>query len=249
MADVEFIRPARNREDVEEIVREYGARGLDGIAIVMLTYGPAMRTVRALLETPLPLLLANIQPERAVTAAWDMADLTYNQGIHGAQDQANALVRAGIPFSVITGEWESDEFAASSRDWARAAQTVTALRSTRIALFGYPMNGMGDILYDPPALLRRLGPLVVDRGPRRALRADAGRRRASGSRRSIAQHSERFEVDPALPRDGARLRRALRARLARPARGEGLPRVLGALRLGRRRRPLRAAAAARRLRT
>ena len=63
----------------------------------MLTYGPAMRTVRALLETPVPLLLANIQPERAVTAEWDMADLTYNQGIHGAQDQANALVRAGDP--------------------------------------------------------------------------------------------------------------------------------------------------------
>ena len=59
----------------------------------MLTYGPAMRTVRALMDAPVPLMLANIQPERAVTAAWDMADLTYNQGIHGAQDQANALVR------------------------------------------------------------------------------------------------------------------------------------------------------------
>ena len=43
----------------------------------------------------MPLLLANIQPERSITAAWDMADLTYNQGIHGAQDQANALVRTG----------------------------------------------------------------------------------------------------------------------------------------------------------
>ena len=81
----------------------------------MLTYGPAMRTVRALLEAPVPLLLANIQPERAVTADWDMADLTYNQGIHGAQDQANALVRAGIPFSVITGDWQSDEFERRSR--------------------------------------------------------------------------------------------------------------------------------------
>ena len=39
----------------------------------------------------MPLLLANIQPERAVTADWNMDDLTYNQGIHGAQDQANAL--------------------------------------------------------------------------------------------------------------------------------------------------------------
>src|SRR5205807_928498 len=151
-----------NREDVESIVRELLANRVDGIAIVMLTYGPAMRTVRALMEAPLPLLLANIQPERVITADWDMADLTYNQGIHGAQDQANALVRTGVPFSVITGDWRSESFSEAFADWARAAQTVTTLKTTRIALLGYPMNGMGDILYDPPALLRRLGPMIVN---------------------------------------------------------------------------------------
>ena len=200
VADVELIRPARNREDIEEIVRSYGARGLDGIAIVMLTYGPAMRSVRALLETPLPLLLANIQPERAVTAAWDMADLTYNQGIHGAQDQANALVRAQVPFSVITGVWDSEEFAREFGDWARAAATATALRSTRIALLGYPMNGMGDILYDPPAMLRRLGAQVVaeDLGALHARMQGVGEDRIDAL---IARHAELFEVDPALPRE------------------------------------------------
>ena len=110
-----FTRPARNRDDVESITPRARRRGVDGIMIVMLTYGPAMRTVRALLEAPVPLLLANIQPERSVTAEWDMDDLTYNQGIHGAQDQANALVRAGIPFSVITGDWRSDEVRAGVR--------------------------------------------------------------------------------------------------------------------------------------
>ena len=50
------MRPARNREDIEAITRELLARGVDGIAIVMLTYGPAMRSVRALLEIPVPLL-------------------------------------------------------------------------------------------------------------------------------------------------------------------------------------------------
>ena len=68
-----------------------------------------------------------------------------------------------MPFSVITGDWRSDEFASAFGDWARAAQAVTSLRRTRIALLGYPMNGMGDILYDPPALLRRLGPMIVAR--------------------------------------------------------------------------------------
>jgi L-arabinose isomerase len=200
VAEVVFLRPARDRDDIEAVVRELQAQRVDGIAIVMLTYGPAMRTVRAVIENPLPVLLANIQPERSVSSAWDMDDLTYNQGIHGAQDQANALVRTGVPFSVLTGDWQSPEFARSFESWARAAQTVTALRSTKIALLGYPMNGMGDILHDPPALLRVLGPIVVneslgDLHARMAAVADAQIDEVIGG------HAEQFAVDPALPRE------------------------------------------------
>jgi L-arabinose isomerase len=200
VAEVVFRRPARDRDDVEAVLRELRAEGVDGIAIVMLTYGPAMRTVRALLENPLPVLLANIQPERSVTEAWGMDDLTYNQGIHGAQDQANALVRTEVPFSVLTGDWRSPDFARAFESWARAAQTVTALRSTRIALLGYPMNGMGDILYDPPALLRVLGPIVVNEslGDLHARMGDVADAQVD---ELIARHAALFAVDPALPRE------------------------------------------------
>ena len=200
VAEVRFTRPARNREDVDQVARELADADVDGIAIVMLTYGPAMRTVRALMQTPVPLLLANIQPERAITAAWDMSDLTYNQGIHGAQDQANALVRSGLPFSVITGDWRSAEFERAFEDWARAAQTVTRLRRMRIGLLGYPMNGMGDILYDPPSLLRRIGPMVVseDLGPL-VKRLDAVTDAEVGA--VMARHADVFEVAGDLPRE------------------------------------------------
>jgi L-arabinose isomerase len=213
VADVKFTRPARNRDDVETITQELLDAGVDGIVIVMLTYGPAMRTVRALLEVPVPLLLANIQPERSVTAEWDMDDLTYNQGIHGAQDQANALVRIGAAFSVITAEWRSGEFVEAFEDWARAAQAITALKRTKIALLGYPMNGMGDILYDPPALLRRLGPTIVseDLGPL-AARIDAVDAAAVDA--LLKAHHERFEVAENLPRErheyAARIELAIR---------------------------------------
>src|SRR5262249_24656544 len=160
--------------------------------IVMLTYGPAMRTVRALMDTPVPLLLANIQPERTVTAKWNMDDLTYNQGIHGAQDQANSLVRADHPFSVITGDWQSPEFEHAFEDWARAAQPATALRRARIGLLGYPMNGMGDILYDAPSLLRRIGTSVVaeDLGPVVARIGDVSDAEANAV---IERHQSQFE--------------------------------------------------------
>jgi L-arabinose isomerase len=216
VAEVSFTRPARNRDDVETISRELVAAGVDGIMIVMLTYGPAMRTVRALLDVPVPLMLANIQPERSITADWDMDDLTYNQGIHGAQDQANALLRAAIPFSVVTGDWRSEEFAESFGEWARAAGAITALRRARIALLGYPMNGMGDIQYESPALLRRLGPMIVNED----LGALVQRIEAVSDAdvdALIALHGERFEVASGLPRErhayAARIELAIRAML------------------------------------
>ena len=192
-------------------------------------------------------MLANIQPERAVTAAWDMADLTYNQGIHGAQDQANALVRSGIPFSVITGEWDSDEFADGLRRLGarRGDGHGAALDADRAARLPDERHGRHP--------LRPAGAAAAARrrwsSPRTSARSTRGCRRVGDDRIDalIAQHGERVRDRPGAAARGARLRGALRGRAARPARGEGLPRVLGALRLRRRRRPLRAAAAARRL--
>ena len=102
--------PVKNRAEVERAMAELESAGLDGLLVVMLTYGPAMHVARALAETRLPVCVANTQPVGEVTEAWNMADLTYNQGIHGAQDTANALVRAGRPFNVISGDWRSEAF-------------------------------------------------------------------------------------------------------------------------------------------
>src|SRR5450759_5454898 len=105
-------KPIKYREDAEREMREFENAGLDGVLVVMLTYGPAMRVARLLSESRLPICLANIQPEPNVTPAWDMADMTYNQGVHGAQDTANAMVRAGRRFAVLTDDWKSEEFRA-----------------------------------------------------------------------------------------------------------------------------------------
>jgi L-arabinose isomerase len=203
VADVDFIRPARNRADVDEIVRELEARDIDGLMIVMLTYAPAMRAVQALDRTRLPLLLANIQPERTVTADWTMDDLTYNQGIHGAQDQANALRRSARPFSVITGDWRANSFRDAFADWAHAARAVTRLRQTKVALLGNPMNGMGDILPDLNGLLRKLG-VVVQAEDLGALVTRIEAVDTAEVDDLIAAHIERFQVAPDLPAESHR---------------------------------------------
>src|SRR3954451_11720433 len=197
VADVAVCPPAKERADAERALRDLEGRDLDGLLVVMLTYGPAMRVARLLAETPLPICLANIQPVPTVTAEWDMADLTYNQGIHGAQDTANAMVRAGRTFHVVTDDWRADSFREEVGRWARAAAAVTAWRSLKVAVFGYPMNGMGDIRFDEHTLMRTLGPqvdaLAVGDLHRAAMSVEE-----QEVRDLLAWEDERFDIDPRL---------------------------------------------------
>ena len=203
--DVHFPGPARNRQDIEERVRDFnsaaGSGEIDGIMIVMLTYGPALRTVRALEENRLPVMLANVQPERSVTKDWDMADLTYNQGVHGAQDMANTLLRLGVKCPVISDDWRSERFRTFVSDWAHAARATRSLRTMRLAQFGQ-MPGMGDIVTDEAAFMQRLGP-QVDRVSLGLIerRMEAVSREAVDE--AMSEDEERFEIDEALVTNGA----------------------------------------------
>jgi L-arabinose isomerase len=197
VADVRVAVPIKEREDAERVMRELQGEELDGLLVVNLTYGPAMRIARLLAQTPLPICLANIQPVAAVTAEWDMADLTYNQGIHGAQDTANAMVRAGRPFHVITDDWRADSFREAVGGWARAAAAVTRWRALKVGVFGYAMNAMGDIRVDEHTLMRVLGPQVDAIAPGELYRSAAAVTDDEVAA-LIAEEDERFEIDPRL---------------------------------------------------
>ncbi|HZE41346.1 MAG TPA: L-fucose/L-arabinose isomerase family protein [Stackebrandtia sp.] len=189
--------PVKSRADAEAVMADFAGRRLDGVLVTMLTYGPAMRVARLFNDNRLPVCLANIQPEPAVTARWDMADMTYNQGIHGAQDTANAMVRADRPFEVITDDWRADSFAERFAHWARSARAVTAWRNLRVGVFGYAMNHMGDIRVDENALLRALGPEISFVAPGDLWR---GMKDVDGDRVVDLRSWEdgRFAIDPKL---------------------------------------------------
>jgi L-arabinose isomerase len=129
-----------------------------------------------------------------------MDDMTYNQGVHGAQDTSNAMVRAGKRFHVITEVWKSPEFAEQVDRWARAAAAVTAWKHLRTAIIGHAMNGMGDIRVDENALIRTLGPEIVQVSPGdlyRAVEAVTPDEIAS----VVAFEDETFEIDPRLSQE------------------------------------------------
>jgi L-arabinose isomerase len=197
VAEVQVAPPVKEREDANRELRDLHGQDLDGLLVVMLTYGPAMRVARLLAETPLPICLANIQPVAAVTPEWDMGDLTYNQGIHGAQDTANAMVRAGRHFHVVTDDWHADSFRDAIGTWARAAAALTRWRALKVGVFGYAMNAMGDIRFDEHAFMRTLGP-QVDFLATGELHRRATEVTDDDVRELIADEDARFEIDPRL---------------------------------------------------
>lgn len=210
--EIRFPGPARNRDDIERFVRAFENEGCEGIIVVNLTYGPALRLVNAFRSVRLPVMLANIQPEPAVTAEWDMSNLTYNQGVHGAQDTANSLMRLGVRFKVVTDDWRADSFAEAVADFAHAARAANRLRRARIAVIGQ-MPGMGDILTDSHAFMRKLGPQVdhVNLG----LVAKAMESVTDAEVDAVVEANRRnFDVDPAIGEEAhryaARLQAAIR---------------------------------------
>jgi len=110
VAEIDFPGPAKERSDIEKYVKYFNEMEYDGIMIVNLLYSPGNRLIQAMKNNNLPVLIANIQPLPDVTSNWDWILCTTNQGIHGAQDTSNVLMRCGVKPAIITDDWKSDSF-------------------------------------------------------------------------------------------------------------------------------------------
>jgi len=153
-----FEEPGIDRTSVERIVKGYNMRDdLDGILIVLLTYHQGSWILRALQENNLPIALCVVQPDQEIGTDWDELRLTVNQGIHGAQDNANTIVRLGLKCQFFVGNRFEKEYAEFVTDFAKAAQTRRYLRNMRAGVISR-MHGMNDILTDDMAYFKKIGP-------------------------------------------------------------------------------------------
>jgi len=157
LADVNFRRAAFQREEIEAVVAAYEAEGAEILLVLFLTYSPSQLALPALQRTRLPILLWNTQELAAVDQSFTVADMIDNHGVHGSQDLANVLVRAGVPFEYVTSSAKDPRGLSELGDFFVAASAVRRLRSARIGLMGYPFTGMGDFALDTTHLAATLG--------------------------------------------------------------------------------------------
>jgi L-arabinose isomerase len=157
VADVLFEGPGLNRSSIESIVKKYNEEDVDGILIVLLAYSQGSYILRALQDNKVPIALSVVQPDQEVLDDWEELDLTVNQGIHGAQDNANTIVRAGLKCQFFAGNRHEKRFVDFVEDFGKACLTVKRLKNMSTGVFSR-MCGMGDILADDSAFLRKIGP-------------------------------------------------------------------------------------------
>ena len=126
VAECVFPRVALSRADIEAIVAGFNAQGLDGILILLLTYSQGQYLVHAMQRNSLPLALALVQPDETVGDDFEELELTVNQGIHGSQDNANCLLRAGIARTSFAGGPHNAALVAFARDFGCLLYTTDA---------------------------------------------------------------------------------------------------------------------------
>jgi L-arabinose isomerase len=206
-ADVDFPGAAKDRGLIEKYVKYFNQKEYDGIMVVNLLYSPGMRVVQALQKNTLPLLLANIQPLPGVTREWNWRLLTTNQGIHGIQDTANMIMRAGLRPTILTEDWESGAFKSFFADWALAACAFQRLKGMKVAIFGR-MHDMGDILGDDAAFYRKLG-LEVNHETIGAVYRLMEGLSAKEIDKQVEEDRKNFSIDPQLPSESHRYAGAL----------------------------------------
>lgn len=151
---------ANTRHEVERRMEGFAADDVDLIVVVHFSYAPSLIALPALSRTPIPVVLFNTQELPGISESFRDTDMLRNHGMHGQQDLANTLLRAGKPFGVVTGHWEDPRALAELQDWAVAAATVARLRQAEIGRIGWAFQDMGDFGLDETAFLTRIGPHI-----------------------------------------------------------------------------------------
>jgi L-arabinose isomerase len=177
-ADVLFELAVFRTDDIGATIASFEAAGVDALLVLLLSYSPSQISLPALQRTRLPIVIWNTQELFAVDRHYGPLELRNNHGVHGTQDLANVLLRAGVRFHYITSHAKDPTGLDELNDFFAAAAAVRRLRSVKIGMLGYPFPGMGDFSMDATHFQATLGcsqtVLTVEDYIKRAAAADAG---------------------------------------------------------------------------
>ncbi|OPZ21390.1 MAG: L-arabinose isomerase [candidate division BRC1 bacterium ADurb.BinA364] len=196
-ADPVFTAPAHSGEELAARVAECEAAGCDLLLLLPMAYASSGAAREALADSRTPLLLVSTARDFSLPVEMAGEHLIANQGVHGIQDAANALWRAGRRFHLIAGHPGHPGFRDRILRILRAAAGAAVLRRGRIGRLGEPFEGMLDFTFDAANQRDALGFSIAPIEP-----ADLERRAKAVAAERVAQTLEwaatTFDVDAEL---------------------------------------------------
>ena len=163
--ELHFPSVAVGADEVAAAVASCEKADCDLLLILPMAYAPSGAARDALCAVKLPLLL--VSTARDATLPYDMSTdhIMANHAMHGIQDLANVLARAGRAFEVVAGHFSDSAFRDRLVCCARAAAGARILQAGRVGRIGEPFKGMLDFSFDPKALAEKLGFETVELSP------------------------------------------------------------------------------------
>jgi L-arabinose isomerase len=212
---VETAATCRTEPEFAAAVADFERSGVDAIVTLHLAYSPSEECIGPLSETYLPVVILDTTPDAEFGTDVDPSRIAYNHGIHGVQDMANLLRRAGKRYEIVAGHWRESDVVERCADAVKVARAAGRLRGTRALRVGGSFPGMGDFSVPEETLEARLG--ITARGVAPAdLAPFVGKVSEKELEAELERDRKRFDVDcpEEVHRRSARLGLGLRAVLA-----------------------------------
>jgi len=146
---------------VADSVQEAERSGADAVLLVPVSYTASGMALKAVLRTPLPVVVWNTQEAHAIAEDYDFDDLLMNHVTQGTQDLTNALLRNGKVFGMESGHYRDTGAIARLADWLAAARARRFAQNIRVGLLGHPFQDMGDFAIDETRMAGKWGPCVI----------------------------------------------------------------------------------------
>ena len=193
---------------------------VDFLFLYVSTYALSHTVLPVVQQTGLPVLILNLQPEKAIdygrfNALGDRG-LKTGEWLANCQaccvpELANVFNGAGIAYDLVTGWLDDGSAWARIGQWIKAATVKAALRDARIGILGHYYAGMLDVYTDVARLASAFGSHfdLLEMDKLRQLRDGVAENDID---RKLGQFAVEFEVSPEC--EAAELKRAARTSCA-----------------------------------
>ena len=166
-ADLHVPPVSHTPHEVAAAVASCEAVECDLLLVLPMAYAASGSARNALIKTAIPIVL--VSTARDATLPHDMGgdEIRANHAVHGIQDLANVLSRAGRPFDLVVGAHQDEAFRGRLKEAVLAGAAARVLKRGKVGRVGKPFEGMLDFGYDPKQLADKLGLTVEEETPER----------------------------------------------------------------------------------